>query len=245
LLVGLALSLIAGLQAQPTSLMKSRFKRIRDKILLFLASWIGPVIIYLLGKTLRVDRVGEENLVSIQKKHKNVIYAFWHGRMLILAYSHRWQKIHILISQHRDGEFIARIIHRLGFVSVRGSTTRGGSKAIFEMCEKVASGYDVGVTPDGPKGPRFKVQPGTIYMAQRSGLPIIPITASAKKRWTLSTWDGFIIPKPFSRAAVMLGEPTYVPSESSPEELEKIRIDFERKMQELTAKADNYFSPEH
>jgi len=223
--------------------MKSRLKRIRDKIFLFLASWIGPAIIYLLGKSLRIDWVGEENLIPIRKTNKNIIYAFWHGRMFILAYSHRWQKIHILISQHRDGEYITRIIHRLGFVSVRGSTTRGGSKAIFEMCDKVASGYDVGVTPDGPKGPRFKVQPGTIYMAQRSGLPIIPITASAKKRWTLSTWDGFIIPKPFSRAVVMLGEPTHVPSESSPEELERIRIDCERKMQELTEKADNYFSP--
>jgi lysophospholipid acyltransferase (LPLAT)-like uncharacterized protein len=224
--------------------MKSRLKRIRDKIFLFLASWIGPAIIYLLGKSLRIDWVGEENLIPIRKTNKNIIYAFWHGRMFILAYSHRWQKIHILISQHRDGEYITRIIHRLGFVSVRGSTTRGGSKAIFEMCDKVASGYDVGITPDGPKGPRFKVQPGTIYMAQRSGLPIIPITASAENRWTLSTWDGFIIPKPFSRAVVMLGEPTHVPSESSPEELERIRIDCERKMQELTEKADNYFSPE-
>jgi hypothetical protein len=224
--------------------MKSRLKQIREKIFLFLASWIGPIIIYLMGKTLRIDRVGEENLTSVQKKSKNVIYAFWHGRMLILAFSHRWQRIHILISQHRDGEYIARIIGRLGFVSVRGSTTRGGTKAIFEMCEKVASGYDVGVTPDGPKGPKFKVQPGTVYMAQRSGLPIVPITASAHKRWTLSSWDGFIIPKPFSRTVVMLGEPTYVPGESSPEELERIRIDLERKMQELTAMADNYFSKE-
>jgi lysophospholipid acyltransferase (LPLAT)-like uncharacterized protein len=224
--------------------MKNRLKQIRDKIFLFLASWIGPVIIYLLGKTLRIDRVGEDNLASVQKKSKNVIYAFWHGRMLILAFSHRWHRIHILISQHRDGEYIARIIHRLGFVSVRGSTTRGGSKAIFEMCEKIASGYDVGVTPDGPKGPRFEVQPGSIYMAQRSGLPIIPITASAQKLWTLPTWDGFIIPKPFSRTVIMLGEPTYVPSESSAEELEKIRIDLEGKMQELTVKADNYFSLE-
>jgi lysophospholipid acyltransferase (LPLAT)-like uncharacterized protein len=222
--------------------MKSRLKQIRDKLLVFLASWIGPALIYLLGKTLRIEWVGEENLEPTRKQNKSVVYAFWHGRMLILAYSHRGRKIHVLISQHRDGELIARIIHKLGFVSVRGSTTRGGARAIFEMCERTASGFDLGVTPDGPKGPRFQVHPGTIYIAQRSGMPIVPITNSAKSRWTLSTWDRFIIPKPFSRAVIMLGEPTCVPSESTPEQLEEIRADLERKLNDLTRRADSYFS---
>lgn len=221
--------------------MKNRFKQIRDKILLFLASWIGPLLIYFLGKTLRIERVGEENLDPIRKDKKSVIYAFWHGRMLILSYSHRWKRIHILISQHRDGEYIARIIHKLGFVSVRGSTTRGGSKAFFEMSKKATSGYDIGVTPDGPKGPGFQVQPGTIYIAQRSGMPIIPITDSAKNRWTLSTWDRFIIPKPFSKAVIMLGEPIYVQVDSTPQELEKKRREVERQLLELTQRSDSYF----
>lgn len=178
----------------------------------------------------------------VKRQNQSVIYAFWHGRMLILAYSHRRREIHILISQHRDGEFIARIIHQLGFVSVRGSTTRGGTKAIFEMCDKVAQGYDVGVTPDGPTGPGFQVHPGTIYVAQRSGMPIVPITSSAEHRWTLSSWDRFIIPRPFSKAVVMLGEPILVPADSTAEELEQIRIDLETKLTKLTQKADDYFS---
>jgi lysophospholipid acyltransferase (LPLAT)-like uncharacterized protein len=221
--------------------MGSRFKQARDRLALFLASWIGPLFIYLLGRTLRIDWVGDSNLHSARTKKKSVIYAFWHGRMLILAYSYRWKKVHVLISQHRDGEFIARIIHRLGFVSVRGSTTRGGSRAIFEMCEKAAGGFDVAVTPDGPRGPRFQVQPGTIYMAQRSGMPIIPITSSARKRWILSSWDRFIIPKPFSRAVIMLGQPVCVPADCSAEGLEEIRVRLERQMRELTSTADNYF----
>jgi lysophospholipid acyltransferase (LPLAT)-like uncharacterized protein len=221
--------------------MRKPLKQIRDRVFLFLASWIGPVLIYFLGKTLKVKWVGEENLDIIRKEEKSVIYAFWHGRMLILAFSHRKLKAHVLISQHRDGEYIARIIHRLGFVSVRGSTTRGGAKAIFEMCEKTASGFDVAVTPDGPKGPGFQVQPGTIYIAQRSSMPIVPITNSAEKRWTLSTWDRFIIPKPFSKTVIMLGKPIYVPAESASEELEKIRIDLESQLIELTQKADDYF----
>jgi len=208
----------------------------------FLASYLGPVLIYLLGKTLRIEWVGEENLESVRSEKKSVIYAFWHGRMLIFTYSHRKRKIHVLISQHRDGEYIARIIHRLGFVSVRGSTTRGGSKALFEMCEKTAAGFDVAVTPDGPRGPGFEIHPGIIHVAQRSGMPIVPITNSAKNRWNLSSWDRFLIPKPFSEAVIVIGRPIYVSSESTTEELEEKRKELEKRMLELTEKADGHFS---
>jgi lysophospholipid acyltransferase (LPLAT)-like uncharacterized protein len=221
--------------------MKDWLKRSRDNLLLFLASTIGPILIFLLGKTLRIKWIGEKNLDPIRENDKRVLYACWHGRMLILFYSHRWQKIHVLISQHRDGELIARIIERLGFVSIRGSTTRGGTKALFEMAKKGASGYDVGITPDGPKGPRFRVQLGAIYIAQRSEMPIIPITNSAKSRWTLSSWDGFLIPKPFSKAVIMIGEPIYVPLKSTPQELEEKREKLEKRLVELTQKADSYF----
>jgi len=221
--------------------MKDWLKKFEDNLLLFFASLLGPIFIFLLGKTLRIKWIGEENLDSIRKNQGQVIYAFWHGRMLILSYSHRGRKTHVLISQHRDGELIARIIQRLGFVSVRGSTTRGGAKALFEMANKGASGYDVAITPDGPRGPKFKVQIGTIYIAQRSGMPIVPITNSAKSRWTLSSWDRFLIPKPFSKAVIMIGEPIYVPFEATPQELEEKREELEKRMVELTQKADSYF----
>jgi lysophospholipid acyltransferase (LPLAT)-like uncharacterized protein len=235
--------------------MKNWLKQIKDELLLFLASWIGPILIYALGKTLRIEWAGEENLNILRKERKpvpstllrdgersrTVIYAFWHGRMLIFTYSHRKRKIHVLISQHQDGEFISRIIHRLGFVSVRGSTTRGGSRAIFEMCEKTSSGFDVAISPDGPRGPGFQVHPGIIYTAQRSGMPIVPITNSAKNRWNLSTWDRFLIPKPFSKAVIMLGKPMYVPVEATAEELERKRVELEKDLWELTQKADGYF----
>ena len=225
--------------------MRSWLKQIKDKLLLVLASWIGPLLIYILGMTLKIEWVGEENLEILRKEKKSVIYAFWHGRMLIFTFSHRKQKIHVLISQHRDGEFIARIIHRLGFVSVRGSTTRGGSKAIFEMCEKTASGFDIAVSPDGPRGPGFQVHPGIMYIAQRSGMPIVPITNSAENRWNLSSWDRFLIPKPFSKAVIMLGKPISVPVECTAEELEEKREEFEKQLLELTQRADNYFLRAH
>jgi len=225
--------------------MRNWLKQTKDRLLLFLASWIGPLLIYILGMTLRIEWVGEENLDILRKEKKSVIYAFWHGRMLIFTFSHRKQKIHVLISQHRDGEFIARIIHRLGFVTVRGSTTRGGPKAIFEMCKKTASGFDVAITPDGPKGPGFQVHPGIIYVAQRSGMSIVPITNSAKNRWNLSSWDRFLIPKPFSKTVIMLGKPIYVPGGATSEELEEKRKELEKQLWELTQKADDYFLRAH
>ncbi len=207
-----------------------------------MASWLGPILIYLAGATLKIKWVGLENLDKLRKEKKSVIYAFWHGRMLIFAYSHRRQRIHVLISQHRDGEYIARIIHRLGFVSIRGSTTRGGPKAIFEICEKISSGYDVAISPDGPKGPGFQVHPGILYVAQRSRMPILPITNSAQRRWNLSSWDKFLIPQPFSRTVILLGDPIYVPVEATPEELEEKRKKLENDLGELTRMADDYFS---
>jgi lysophospholipid acyltransferase (LPLAT)-like uncharacterized protein len=222
--------------------MKDWLKKSKDNLALFLVSLIGPILIFLLGKTLRIKWIGEKNLDPIRENGGRVLYAFWHGRMLILSYSHRWQKIHVLISQHRDGELIARIIERLGFVSVRGSTTRGGSKALFEMAKKGMSGYDIAITPDGPRGPKFNVQPGAIYISQRSEVPIIPISNSAKRRWTLSSWDGFLIPRPFSKSVIIIGEPIYVSLEATPQQLEEKRRELEESLAELTQRADNYFS---
>lgn len=221
--------------------MKNWLKRSKDNLVLFFVSLIGSIFIFLLGKTLRIKWVGKENMNPIRGKNGKVLYAFWHGRMLILCYSHRREKIHVLVSQHQDGEFIARSIERLGFVSVRGSTTRGGMKAVLEMVKKGLGGYDLAITPDGPRGPKFKVQLGVIYIAQRTGIPIIPLANSAKRRWTLSSWDEFIIPKPFSKTVIMVGEPIYVPLESTPQELEEKRDELEKTLVELTQKADGYF----
>jgi lysophospholipid acyltransferase (LPLAT)-like uncharacterized protein len=214
---------------------------LKEKFYLFLISLLGPLLILLLGKSLKIKWVGEENLEEIRQRNGKVLWALWHGRMLILVYTHRGQKNQVLTSQHRDGEIIARIIKRLGFGTVRGSTTHGGFEAILQMANKVKEGYNLAITPDGPKGPAFQVQPGTVVIAQKGGIPIIPITDSAQRRWTLKSWDKFIIPKPFSKAVVIIGKPIYVPAEFSPEELDSKSKELERSMNLLTEKADTYF----
>jgi hypothetical protein len=218
---------------------KNWWKNLKEKVFFFLVSIWGPLVIFLLGRSLRIKWVGEENLKLAGGK--NVIYAFWHGRILILVFSHRRRKIHILISQHRDGEIIAQIVKRLGSVPVRGSTTKGGAQAILELLSKTDSGFDFAITPDGPKGPKFELKPGVIYIAQKTGMPVVPLTCSAKKRWELKSWDSFLIPKPFSKAVIILGNPVFISAELSEEKLEEKRVEIEKNLIEITTKADNYF----
>ena len=190
-------------------------RKILDELFLSFVTVMGALLLFLLGKSWRIKWVGLENLALPRSRNQKVIYAFWHGRMLAFCYCHRWQKVHLLISQHRDGELISRATSLLGFRSVRGSSTRGGTKALFQMANKNLEGFDTAVTPDGPRGPKHKAQPGVIYIAQRSGMPIIPVSNSSQRKWTLKSWDGLVIPKPFSPAVVILGEPIYVDPRST------------------------------
>jgi len=184
---------------------------IKDRLLLWLVSFLGPVLLLAFGKTWRITWVGNESLREIRDRGGKVLYASWHKNILPLAYFYRKQGIHIMISEHRDGEFIARTVKRLGFHPLRGSSTRGGSKALFEMSQVGKRGFDAGITPDGPKGPKHKVQPGTVVIASRANLPVVPVAVSATPCWKLKSWDNFIIPKPLSKVVISIGKPLHLP----------------------------------
>jgi hypothetical protein len=209
-----------------------------DRITIWIISRTAALFILLLGYSWRIRWMGLEHDRAARKNHSNVIYAFWHGRMLALCFSHRRRRVHIMVSEHRDGEMIARTVDLLGFIPVRGSTTRGGLRALFQMAERGSAGYDVAITPDGPRGPRFQVQQGVITLAQRTGMPIVPVTDSASLRKTLSSWDRYIIPLPFSRVVIMHGEPIFVPRQLTAERMEEKRVQLEEALQALTHRAD-------
>jgi lysophospholipid acyltransferase (LPLAT)-like uncharacterized protein len=209
----------------------------KERVLIFLISRLGALIIWLEGKTWRLRWEGHEHVRVAWAKGENVIYTFWHGHLLALCFSHRRQKIHVMVSEHRDGEIIAQIIQLLGFVPVRGSTTRGGLKALLKIAERASAGYDVAITPDGPKGPRERVQPGVITLAQRTGMPIIPLASAASFRKNLSSWDRFLIPLPFSRVAILEGSPIYVPRDLSERDVEEKRKEVEQTILALTREA--------
>ncbi len=139
-------------------------------------------LVRLFGRLLRVETHGGEIVDGLYRAGKRVIIVFWHGRQLMMPLAYRGTEAHILISQHRDGELIHRIVSRFGFRSVRGSTTRGGSAALRRLVRLGRSGVDLVVTPDGPKGPRQVVQAGVIQLAKATGLPIVPLTFSCTKK---------------------------------------------------------------
>jgi lysophospholipid acyltransferase (LPLAT)-like uncharacterized protein len=139
-----------------------------------------------------------------------VIFSLWHGQMLPLLYHHRNEGVSILISEHGDGEIIARIAARLGFRTVRGSTSRGAARALLGMVRVLEEGNDLAITPDGPRGPAKSYAPGPLVVAQRSGRPIIPTVAVASSGWRLKSWDSFLIPRPFARVTIGYGEPVFI-----------------------------------
>jgi len=168
-----------------------------------------------------------------------IIAAFWHGRLLMAPTGWRYRApLAVMVSHHHDGEMIARTVHHFGVRTVRGSTTRGGAKALREMLHVVQGGNSVAITPDGPKGPRMRAQSGIVLLAQLSGAPIVPATYAVSRRRLASSWDRFVIALPFSRGLYLWGAPIHVAPDANEAALEAARLEVERSLNELTQAAD-------
>ena len=160
---------------------------------------LGAVVIRLLATTWRVSVTNGQGLREARREKRNVVFVLWHGELLPLLWHHRGQGVAVVISEHRDGEIIARIAESLGYRTVRGSSSRGGGRALIGLMRELESGHDVAVTPDGPRGPAHVFAPGAAIAAQRTGAPLLPVRVSASRAWRLRSWDRFMFPKPFAR----------------------------------------------
>lgn len=180
-----------------------------------LAVAIGPWIVRALALTWKIDIKDSHHWRDRKRGGEASILSLWHGEMLPLLYVHRGQGIAILISEHRDGEVIARIAERLGLRTIRGSSSRGAARALISMGSALAEGTDIAITPDGPRGPLHSVAPGVLVVANRSRVPIVPLRATANRYWQLNSWDQFIIPKPFTKVSVAYGDPIFETSPNS------------------------------
>ncbi len=174
---------------------------------------LGGLVMRLLGRTWRVRVYGREWLNARPKGEQPVVYTLWHGQMLPLLWAHN-VRTGVIISEHRDGEIIARIVALFGNFGVRGSSSRGGTRALLESVKVVKQGTDMAFTPDGPRGPRHSFAPGALMLANRADVPIVTITGHVDRKWTLGSWDAFEIPKPFARVTVLFGEPRRVANEN-------------------------------
>ncbi len=165
--------------------------------------------------TLRYETEGSENLDAIEAAEQIPIYTFWHDRIFQGTYFWRDRGIVIITSKSFDGEYIARFIRRFGYGSIRGSSSRGGSRALVEMIRKMRNGLPMGFSIDGPRGPRYKVKPGPLLLAKKTGNPIMPFILEPKRCWTIKSWDKMQIPLPFTRVRVIIGKPIYVREDSN------------------------------
>ena len=171
---------------------------------------LGLPLLRLLASTWRIREVNRARSQRMRDEGRPVIFTLWHGEMLALLWNQRNEGITVLISEHGDGEIIARVAEALGFRTVRGSTSRGGARALLGTSRRVQEGGDIAFTPDGPRGPARTFAPGALIVAQRTGAPIVALRAFARRCWRLRSWDGFIIPKPFARVSIGFSDPVYL-----------------------------------
>ena len=211
-----------------------------QKIKYFLVGVFGSITIRLLFSTMRIKEIPDGYSLNLERQGKYAIYAFWHAHMLLPAYVGKNRNVKVLISQHRDGEYIAQIVQRLGYGVARGSTTRGGAKALLRMIKQIKEeSISLAITPDGPKGPRFVAQSGAILLGQKTQYPIIPVMIYLSKYWELPSWDKFCIPKPFSKARIFYGNPILVPCKLEKLEMEEYRVSLEDELIRLENESES------
>ena len=209
----------------------------RKRLEIAAISTAGYWMIRLLGATLRWRLEGFEHFEAIAGAGRQPIMAFWHGRILPATYYFRRRGIVVITSENFDGEWIARIIERFGFGTARGSSSRGGLKALLQLTRDMSAGRPGGFTVDGPRGPARVAQPGAVWLAKATGNPVLPFHLEASRAWTLKSWDRTQIPKPFATVSIVVGEPFYVPSDADDEKIEAARQLLDERLKALEPRA--------
>jgi lysophospholipid acyltransferase (LPLAT)-like uncharacterized protein len=188
---------------------------------------VGYPLIGMLGRTWRWRVTGFEHFTGIFATGRFPVMAFWHGRILPALYYFRRRGIVVVTSDNFDGEWMAKIIHRFGYMTARGSTSRNAARAALRAKRRMEEGRPVGLTVDGPRGPAHVAQPGALWLAKVTGNPVLPFHLEAASHWTARSWDASQVPLPFSRIAVVVGEPLWVPGDADTAVLEAKRVELE------------------
>jgi lysophospholipid acyltransferase (LPLAT)-like uncharacterized protein len=185
-------------------------------------STFARIALQALFRTLRVERTGHRHVLDLREKGEPVLFVFWHGRLLPLIHVHRHEGIVVLVSEHRDGTYLARALHHFGFETVRGSSTRGGVRGLKGLIRAAREGSDLAITPDGPRGPNRELKLGALTAARMTGLPIVPVGVGVTSAWQIGSWDKMLVPKPFSTVRVAYGPPSFVPRHAGQSEMDDV-----------------------
>jgi lysophospholipid acyltransferase (LPLAT)-like uncharacterized protein len=211
----------------------SAFKRLQASAI----SAAGYRLVAALCATLTWRVEGAEHYEAVLRAGRQPIMAFWHGRILPATYYFRRRGIVVITSENFDGEWIAGIIERFGYGTARGSTSRGGRRALLQLKRDMAAGKPAAFTIDGPRGPARVAQPGAVWLAKATGNPVVPFHIEATRHWTVNSWDRTLVPKPFATVSVAIGEPFEVIPEAGEVEIEAARKDLEVRLGLLEERA--------
>ncbi|MGK7345690.1 MAG: lysophospholipid acyltransferase family protein [Candidatus Nitrospinota bacterium M3_3B_026] len=216
----------------------------------YVAPFLAAAFIYAISKTLKIHEVGKETEKKLTERGETIIYVFWHGRLFFCPHYYRIRGLRpaadyqILASPSADGEVVARTLKLFGYSVVRGSSYKSARKSLMELKRAVERGLPAALIGDGSRGPIYKLQPGSLMLSKLTGCPVLPFTMSFSSYWTLKSWDRMMIPKPFSKAVVIYGEPVRVRRDADSAALEKTRAELEAAMRSMTERADSYFEKE-
>lgn len=207
--------------------------------------WLGAQYIRFVYWTTRWQVIGQDAPKELWARDEPFILTFWHNRLLMMPFCwNRKKSFNMLISSHRDGVIISSIVRRFGISTTVGSSSKGGGPALRVLVKLLKSGYSVGITPDGPRGPRMHAKNGAIATAKLSGRAIMPITYAIASGWHMNSWDHFFVPRPFSKGVILWGEPIYIAQDQSKSDMEDLRLDLEEKLTSLSRRADEMMGRE-
>jgi lysophospholipid acyltransferase (LPLAT)-like uncharacterized protein len=203
-----------------------------------LGAWLIAAVLFLLRWTTRKRLLNDDGLYARWRAGERLIVAFWHEQLVLMPCFGWWPRVCIMISQHRDGELIARAVRPLGIEAVRGSSTRGGRGALRKILRAYEEGASLAWTPDGPRGPRRVAKRGVIHTARATGALIVPVAAAARWHRRLGSWDRMILPWPGSRLVFVVGRPLRVAQAASAEDVEAARATLERELERVRVDAE-------
>lgn len=213
---------------------------LKQRITIRLADAAFFLAIKVLGASAKFEVCGIEHFEAITSANKTPIYTFWHDRIFLSTYFWKRRGIVVMTSKSFDGEYIARFIQRFGYGAIRGSSSRGGSRALVEMIKAMRDSLPMAFTLDGPRGPKYEAKLGPVILAKKTGNPIMPFVIEAKHFWRAKSWDKMHVPKPFTQAAVFIGEPIYVDANADDAQIEGRLAELQRSLDQLVENGKNW-----
>ncbi len=217
-----------------------RLRKFRQDTLRVLGNIFLTGLVNVLCKTLRVTLVNRSVVDSLEIENKNYVLAFWHGTMLLPWYLNRKKNFAALISKSKDGDLLAKILKHWKYEVVRGSSSTGGNVALGIMIDFAKNKSSIAITPDGPRGPVYKMKAGAVITAKKSHLPLVLCGIGIKKKKILSSWDSFEIPAPFTKVKVIFSDPVYVDDRLGYNETSKVILECEKKLNVLQSEAERF-----